>query len=137
MSRENGLQTEAAKVERLRREIAVMGSRGEVASPQLLAEFARAQKNYLDKKIEFEKQRRASAEGKSQPSRTKTTEDGISATAPPGETTCVSNPTPQSQVQGAPKGGAGGGRNFPRLMIIVAVLLSLGLAAALAAWFFR
>ena len=56
---ENSLQSEATTVERLRREIAGLPARGQVASPQLLAEFARAQKSYLDKKIEFEKQRRA------------------------------------------------------------------------------
>ena len=60
--KENTLQSEATMVERLRREIAALPARGEVASPQLLAEFARAQKSYLDKKIEFEKQRRASGE---------------------------------------------------------------------------
>jgi hypothetical protein len=56
--RENPLQAEAATVERLRRQIAEMPSKGEVASPELLAEFARAQKSYLDKKIGFEMQRR-------------------------------------------------------------------------------
>jgi hypothetical protein len=59
--RETGLQAEAATVERLRRQIAEMAGRGEPASPQLLAEFARVQKAYLDKKIGFEKQRRAGA----------------------------------------------------------------------------
>jgi hypothetical protein len=56
--RENPLQAEAAAVERLRRQIAEMPAKGEVASPELLAEFARAQKSYLDKKIGFEMQRR-------------------------------------------------------------------------------
>jgi hypothetical protein len=59
--RESGLQAEATMVERLRREIAGMPARGEVASPQLLADFARAQKAFLDKKIEFERHRRAPA----------------------------------------------------------------------------
>lgn len=56
--RENPLQAEAATVERLRRQIAEMPAKGEVATPELLSEFARAQKSYLDKKIGFEMQRR-------------------------------------------------------------------------------
>jgi hypothetical protein len=52
------LQAEAAAVERLRRQIAEMPSKGETVSPQMLADFARAQKAYLDRKIEFEKQKR-------------------------------------------------------------------------------
>jgi hypothetical protein len=59
--RDSGLQAEATMVERLRREIAGMPARGEVASPRLLADFARAQKAFLDKKIEFERLRRAPA----------------------------------------------------------------------------
>lgn len=55
------LQSEAAAVERLRRHIAELPSKGEVATPQLLAQFAVAQKRYLDRKIEFEKQRRSGA----------------------------------------------------------------------------
>jgi hypothetical protein len=49
------LQAEASHVERLRRQIAEMPAKGESVSPQMLAEFARAQKSYLDRKIEFEK----------------------------------------------------------------------------------
>lgn len=55
------LQSEAASVERLRRHIAELPSKGEVVTPQLLAQFAVAQKRYLDRKIEFEKQRRNAA----------------------------------------------------------------------------
>jgi hypothetical protein len=52
------LQAEATAVERLRRQIAEMPSKGETVSPQMLADFARAQKAYLDRKIEFEKLKR-------------------------------------------------------------------------------
>lgn len=52
------LQSEAANVERLRRQIAELPSKGETVTPQLLAQFASAQKKYLDRKIQFEKHRR-------------------------------------------------------------------------------
>jgi hypothetical protein len=52
------LQAEAVAVERLRRQIAEMPAKGESVSPQMLADFARAQKAYLDRKIEFEKLKR-------------------------------------------------------------------------------
>ena len=60
---EAALLSEAASVERLRRHISELPSKGEVVTPQLLAQFAVAQKRYLDRKIEFEKQRRSGAPG--------------------------------------------------------------------------
>ena len=112
-------------VERLRREIAGLPARGEVASPQLLAEFARAQKSYLDKKIEFEKQRRASGE-----------ESGTARAEiekVPSEPAGARNPDMLGPIEGvvwadktlSPKKGA--------RFAIIALLLTIGIAVI--AWF--
>jgi cell division septation protein DedD len=55
---ETDLRAEALAVEQLRRKIAGASAGGVAAPPALLAEFARMQKAYLDRKIEFEKQKR-------------------------------------------------------------------------------
>ena len=54
------LKMEAATVERIRRQITENAQQGQPAAPELLAEFAKAQKAYLIRKIEFEKQKRNS-----------------------------------------------------------------------------
>ena len=90
--RENPLQAEAATVERLRRQIAEMPAKGEVASPELLSEFARAQKSYLDKKIGFEMQRR------------KLAPSGVNAPPPALQPTFIATPSTAaaSSIQPAP-----------------------------------
>ena len=126
--REHDLQTEASAVEQLRRKIAAMPGRGEVATPQLLAEFARAQKAYLDKKIEFEKRRRAPEE-----------------TAPDSPAILVNEPETHSSQAGSPaNAGSEAVQNSensaPRTSIwrIVGIIVLFGVLAGLAAaaWIF-
>ena len=129
--RENPLQVEAAAVERLRRQIAELPAKGEVASPELLAEFARAQKKYLDKKIGFEMQRRKSAgSGISLPP------DPENRTTPPISTVQAPDATPVEKrseikvpvpaIEAKPKAGAS-------RIVLAAVIIG---AIAAAAWYF-
>ena len=129
--RENPLQAEAAAVERLRRQIAELPAKGEVASPELLAEFARAQKNYLDKKIGFEMQRRKSAgSGISLPPGPEKRVDPPVSTVQPTPATRTDKPSetkaPVPSVEAKPKSGA-------FRIVLVAVVIA---AAAVAAWYF-
>jgi hypothetical protein len=77
------LQAEAAAVERLRRQIAEMPAKGESVSPQMLADFARAQKAYLDRKIEFEKLKRTETGALKRPSAVREA-PAVSAAPEPG-----------------------------------------------------
>jgi hypothetical protein len=121
--RENPLQAEAATVERLRRQIAEMPAKGEVASPELLSEFARAQKSYLDKKIGFEMQRR------------KLAGSGVNAAPAPSagpSSTITTAPTSVSESKPVPTPAqTSPTRSGSRIILIVGVVAAL---AALA-WF--
>jgi hypothetical protein len=124
--REIGLQAEAATVERLRRQIAEMAGRGEPASPQLLAEFARVQKAYLDKKIGFEKQRRGVAtEVRTDEIPTAPKPQAMQAERTAGERPTVASDLPEAAAKPAPA----------RTRLIVILLLLAGAIAA-AAWYF-
>ena len=57
MPTQEELRAEALHVEKLRRQISDLKTEGKTASAQMLAEFAKTQKAYLDRKIEFEKGR--------------------------------------------------------------------------------
>ena len=129
--RENPLQAEAAAVERLRRQIAELPAKGEVASPELLAEFARAQKSYLDKKIGFEMQRRkiAGSGVSAAPTPEKRVDPPISTIQPAPAAETEKRPetkAPAPAVEAKPKSGAS-------RLVLVAIIVG---AIAAAAWYF-
>lgn len=120
------LQSEAAHVERLRRQIAEMPAKGQTASPELLAEFARAQKAYLDRKIEFEKQRRRGvSEAPSAPSAADESRPILSETseAAPG------TPKEAEQSPNRPKDAP---RKSPAMIMVISAIA--GIAAGVLAW---
>ncbi len=129
--RENPLQAEAAAVERLRRQIAELPAKGEVASPELLAEFARAQKQYLDKKIGFEMQRRKSAgSGISLPPAPEKRVDPPISTVQPAPASPAEKRSeikaPVPAIKAKPKSAAS-------RIVLVAIIIG---AVAAAAWYF-
>ncbi len=138
--RENPLQAEAAAVERLRRQIAELPAKGAVASPELLAEFARAQKKYLDKKIGFEMQRRKSAESgiKVPPAAEKAANQPVSGIQPaPAPETAPAPAVPVSTFKRpestAPLPSPDPKPSSVAKIVIAAVIIA---AVAAAAWYF-
>ena len=98
-----------------------MPVRGEVASPQLLADFARAQKAYLDKKIEFERQRRASGETAASVHRDNAPEVRAEVSpAPPATTVEMIGP-----IQGVAWSSKSGKASRARYAIIAAVIVTV------------
>jgi hypothetical protein len=142
------LQAEAAQVERLRRQIAEMPAKGESVSPQMLAEFARAQKSYLDRKIEFEKLKRTESGILKMPSAVRevpepTVDPGVpvpaslatplSQSTPPPVAADVVAETPQpSKVPVPPLPTKAKPAKSPMMWVIgVVVVVALGAAAVL------
>jgi hypothetical protein len=126
LPRESSLKAEAATVERLRRQIAEMPARGEVATPQLLADFARAQKSYLDKKIVFEKERRMAAERDAQGI---VVEEATVAAAP--SEVALAETAKSPELASVARDAAPSGSNLP--LAIAAIVI---VALAVVAWYY-
>jgi hypothetical protein len=104
-SSDPSLQSAAQQVEQLRRQIAEVTGKRQTVSPALLAQFAQAQKSFLTRKIEFEKQKR-SGSGVVAPPPASTTPAAASpadSTIPPAANTSATKPAPATTAAPATK----------------------------------
>jgi hypothetical protein len=143
-SSDPSLQSAAQQVEQLRRQIAEVTGKRQTVSPALLAQFAQAQKSFLTRKIEFEKQKR-SGSGISVPPPAPTTPAAASpadsATRPVVAETSAAKPasattpvpttkSPSTARPATPETSPTGGSTKWIILILVAV------AAGVVAWLF-
>jgi hypothetical protein len=136
LTTETALLTEASAVERLRRQISEAARNGQSASPQLLADFAQAQKAYLMRKIEFEKARRSEGATVAAVERTGTQRVVATASAakpetPPPLVSALAKPTGIAAFPPAPVS-----RAPARRILIFALMAVLGAGIGIALWVF-